>query len=45
MAAKKKSAKTVKCKMVPTKAGGKTRRCFKDGKFVKTPPKKRAAKA
>jgi ketol-acid reductoisomerase len=39
MAAKKKS-RDVKCKMVPTKVGGKkVRRCFKNGKFVKTPKK------
>ena len=41
MAAKKKTAaKSVKCKMVPTKDGGKVKRCFKNGKFVKNPKKK-----
>ncbi len=40
MAAKKKAAKTVKCKMIPTKDGGKIKRCFKGGKFVKNPKKK-----
>jgi hypothetical protein len=44
MAAKKTAAKRkskdVKCKMVPTREGGKkVRRCFKGGKFVKTPKK------
>jgi hypothetical protein len=49
MAAKKTAAKRkskdVKCKMVPVsrglgEAGKKVRRCFKGGKFVKTPKRK-----
>lgn len=38
--AAKKSSKDIKCKMVPTGKGDKkTKRCFKNGKFVKTPKK------